>query len=233
MTDGSLAGKSAALQGWERMIPMSNPPASTTEAADAAAPRSRRGRPGYDRAQVLEIAVRLFNEQGYDATSVSALAAELGLSKAALYHHFASKEQILEIALDDALGGLEAVLEEALSGEQTTAERLVAVIEGAVRVLTSKLPQVTLLLRVHGNSEIERAALERRRVFDQRVAHLVAQAQREGELRSDIRPSVTTRLMFGMINSIIEWYRPAHTSLTPDELVDDVTRVIFDGLRAH
>jgi AcrR family transcriptional regulator len=216
------------------MIRMSTPPASAPAAADEAAPRSRRGRPGYDRAQVLEIAVRLFNEQGYDATSVSSLATELGLSKAALYHHFSSKEQILQIALDDALGGLEAVLEEALSDDdRPTAARLVAVIQGAVRVLTSRLPQVTLLLRVHGNSEIERAALERRRLFDQRVAQLVAQAQREGALRGDIRPSVTTRLMFGMINSIIEWYRPAHTSLTPEELVEDVTRVIFDGLRAR
>jgi len=201
--------------------------------AEEPAPRARRGRPGYDRAQVLEIAVRLFNEQGYDGTSVSSLAAELGLSKAALYHHFASKEQILEIALDDALGGLESVLDGALADEGTAATRLVTVIAGAVRVLTSKLPQVTLLLRVHGNSEIERAALERRRIFDQRVAHLVGQAQQEGALRRDIRPSVTTRLMFGMINSIIEWYRPAHTSLTPEELVDDVTRVIFDGLRAR
>lgn len=201
--------------------------------ADEPAPRARRGRPGYDRAQVLEIAVRLFNEQGYDATSVSSLAAELGLSKAALYHHFSSKEQILEIALDDALGALEAVLDGALADEGAAATRLVTVIAGAVRVLTSRLPQVTLLLRVHGNSEIERAALERRRIFDQRVAHLVGQAQQEGALRRDIRPSVTTRLMFGMINSIIEWYRPAHTSLTPEELVDDVTRVIFDGLRAR
>ncbi|MBS1908145.1 MAG: TetR family transcriptional regulator [Actinobacteria bacterium] len=214
---------------------MSTGSTSATEIAAVAdpAPRARRGRPGYDRAQVLEIAVRLFNEQGYDATSVSALAAELGLSKAALYHHFSSKEEILEIALDDALGGLEAVLENALAAPGTAAVRLVTVIEGAVQVLTGRLPQVTLLLRVHGNSEIERAALERRRVFDQRVAHLVAQAQHEGALRRDIRPTVTTRLMFGMINSIIEWYRPAHTSLTPEELAGDVTRVIFDGLRAR
>ena len=209
--------------------------ADTSEGAgaDEPTPRARRGRPGYDRAQVLEIAVRLFNEQGYDGTSVSSLATELGLSKAALYHHFSSKEEILEIALDDALGGLEAVLDGALADEATATTRLVTVIEGAVHVLTSRLPQVTLLLRVHGNSEIERAALERRRVFDQRVAHLVEQAQHEGALRRDIRPAVATRLMFGMINSIIEWYRPAHTSLTPDELAGDVTRVVFDGLRAR
>lgn len=210
---------------------MSTTASSTTD--DDAAPRARRGRPGYDRTQVLEIAVALFNEQGYDATSVSALAERLGLSKAALYHHFDSKEQILEIALDDALGGLESVLERALAEHASAQDRLPAVISGAVQVLTSRLPQVTLLLRVHGNSDIERAALERRRVFDQRVAALVGQAQREGTVRHDIRPAVATRLMFGMINSIIEWYRPGHTSVTPDELAADVTRVVFDGLRAR
>ncbi|GAA4478641.1 TetR/AcrR family transcriptional regulator [Microbacterium panaciterrae] len=218
---------------------MTTPSANATQAAgapdatDAVAPRVRRGRPGYDRAQVLEIAVRLFNEQGYDATSVSSLAEELGLSKAAMYHHFDSKEQILEIALDDALSGLEAVLDGALADELPAATQLVTVIQGAVHVLASRLPQVTLLLRVHGNSEIERAALVRRRAFDQRVARLVESAQREGALRADIRPSVATRLIFGMINSIIEWYRPGHTSLTADELARDVTRVVFDGLRAH
>ena len=35
------------------------------------APAPKRGRPGYDREQVLAVAVRVFNEQGYDATSVA------------------------------------------------------------------------------------------------------------------------------------------------------------------
>ena len=42
---------------------------------------ARRGRPGYDRQGVLEVAVRAFNEIGYDATSMGTLAERLGLSK--------------------------------------------------------------------------------------------------------------------------------------------------------
>ena len=49
------------------------------------APAPKRGRPGYDREQVLAVAVRVFNEQGYDATSVADLSATLGLTKSALY----------------------------------------------------------------------------------------------------------------------------------------------------
>ena len=72
----------------------------------------RRGRPGYDRAGILAVAVATFIEHGYDATSIAMLAGRLGLSKSAIYHHFASKEALLAASLDAALGGLEAVATE-------------------------------------------------------------------------------------------------------------------------
>ncbi|WP_353111671.1 TetR/AcrR family transcriptional regulator [Microbacterium sp.] len=189
----------------------------------------RRGRPGYTRDQVLQVAVDVFNQQGYDATSVADLAGRLGLTKSALYHHFDSKEQLLELALDSALGGLEGALDEAMQ-HSTVAEQLSEGIRGAVQVLTARQAEVTLLLRLRGNSAIELAALQRRRTFDQRVAALVRQAQAEGLLRDDIDAGTTTRLVFGMINSIVEWYRTGG-SIDPDRLADEVLTVALDGLR--
>ena len=72
---------------------------AVSQTVEGAEQPAKRGRPGYDRSSLLDAAVAVFNESGYDATSVSALAARLGLSKAALYHHFSSKEEILETAL--------------------------------------------------------------------------------------------------------------------------------------
>ncbi|MGA7147991.1 MAG: TetR/AcrR family transcriptional regulator [Microbacterium sp.] len=195
-------------------------------------PGPRRGRPGYDRAQVLEVAVALFNEQGYDATSVADLAARLGLTKSALYHHFDSKEQLLSLALDEALTALEGVLDEPEARSGDSAERLGAVLRGAVRVLVDHLPSVTLLLRVRGNSDVERAALERRRAFDHRVTALVAEAQRAGLVRADIDGPVATRLIFGMVNSIVEWYRPGGP-VDRERLAHDVVTVVLDGLRTR
>jgi AcrR family transcriptional regulator len=190
----------------------------------------RRGRPGYDRDTLLDAAVAVFNESGYDATSVAALAARLGLSKAAIYHHFASKEEILETALDTALDGLEGVLSD--TGGIRPADRLAAVLEGAVRVLAANLPSVTLLLRVRGNSEIERRALDRRRAFDQAVTSIVRAARAEGAVRPDVDASVATRLLFGMVNSLVEWYRPGG----PEDaaaLARDVLTIALDGLRTR
>src|SRR3546814_13667127 len=118
---------------------------SQPDAALTAAAPVRRGRPGYDRERVLEIAVQLFNEQGYDATSVADLAQRLGLTKSALYHHFASKEQLLSVALDQALGSLEAVLDDPQALEGSALDRLRSVIRGAADVLVAQLPSVPLL----------------------------------------------------------------------------------------
>lgn len=171
--------------------------------------------------------MQVFIEQGYDATSVASLAMRLGLSKSALYHHFASKEEVLEVALEEALGGLEGVLGDA--GEGSARDRLEHVLRGAVLVLVDRLPYVTLLLRVRGNSDVERAALDRRRAFDRQVTALVRAAQTEGSVRSDVDPSVATRLLFGMVNSIVEWYRPSGPE-GAQELARDVLAVALHGL---
>lgn len=197
----------------------------------------RRGRPGYDQQGILDVAVAAFNQYGYDATSMGVLADRLQLSKSAIYHHFASKDEILDRALDAALGALEGVLSEAALPEpaegvitRRAADRLDLVLRGAVHVLVEKLPYVTLLLRVRGNTEVERRALARRRAFDKAVTALVSEAQAEGSLRSDIDASVVSRLAFGMINSIVEWYRPGGRE-DADRLADDVVAVALDGVR--
>lgn len=190
----------------------------------------RRGRPGYDQNAVVEAAAVLFNKHGYDATSMGMLAEHLGVSKSAIYHHVPGKEDLLRIALERALGGLEAVLTNPAATSRPVDERLEFVLRATLGVLVDELPYVTLLLRLRGNTEMEREAMARRRAFDRAVADLVAEAETRGLLRSDLNPRVVTRLIFGMINSIIEWYRPGG-SIRREELGDSIVALAFDGLR--
>jgi AcrR family transcriptional regulator len=193
---------------------------------------TRRGRPGYDQRAILEVAVAAFIEFGYDATSMGVLATRLALSKSAIYHHFASKDELLELALAEALDGLEGVLADENATVGPAIDRLARVLRGAVHVLTDRLPYVTLLLRVRGNTEVERSALSRRRAFDRAVTALVTEARDEGSLRGDIDPRVVTRLLFGMVNSITEWYSPEGLE-DAAQLADDVLAVALDGLRVN
>jgi AcrR family transcriptional regulator len=190
----------------------------------------RRGRPGYDQETVLRRAVEVFNRQGYDGTSMGDLARELGVGKSALYHHVPGKEALLAQALDEALDGLTAVLDRPTGA--SAYERLRAAVRDSVRVLVEHLPAVTLLLRVRGNSEVELAALRRRREIDDRLAALVSAAAAEGSLRADLPPDLVSRLLFGMVNSLVEWYRPGGP-VDADMLADALATLAFEGLNTQ
>ncbi|NNM47795.1 TetR family transcriptional regulator [Knoellia koreensis] len=205
---------------------------STPEPDQVAAPR--RGRPGHDQETVLRQAIELFNAQGYDGTSMGDLAKALGLTKSAIYHHVPSKTHLLSLALDEALDGLTAVIDEAeqASAGASAYERLRRAVQLSVEVLVAHQPAVTLLLRVRGNSEVELDALRRRRAIDTRLAALVQQAVDEGSLRSDVSPQLVSRLLFGMVNSLVEWHRPGG-AVDAHQLSEAITTIAFDGLATH
>jgi len=191
---------------------------------------TKRGRPGYDLESLLLVAVKLFNERGYDGTSMEDLARKLGITKSAIYYHVPSKDELLRLAVDRALDGLFQVVTEADDVPGRAVDRLEHVLRGSVAVLVAQLPFVTLLLRVRGNTKVERAALARRREFDHLVTDLVKQAEAEGDVREGLDPATVARLLFGMVNSLTEWYRPRRGS-DPTELADTVCHMAFDGIR--
>jgi AcrR family transcriptional regulator len=189
---------------------------------------ARRGRPArYAFDDLLGVVTQEFLVRGYDATSMEDLAAATGLTKSALYHHVSGKEELLRLAVTRGLDGLFAVLEEPEARQGPAVARLEHVVRRATQLLVDELPSVSLLLRVRGNTETERWALQRRRELDRRLARLVQQAIDEGDLRTDLDPHLVARLLFGMVNSVVEWYRPGHGTGVPDAVV----ALAFDGLR--
>jgi len=195
---------------------------------DEQAPSPRRGRPGHDRAEVVRVATELFTRQGYDGTSVGDVARELGVTKSAIYHHVSGKEQLLELAVSDGLDALRRALDEVTEAPALDpGPRLGAAVRASVVVLVAHLSAVRLLLGLHGNTPVAQAVLARRRSIDQRLAAMVTEAVADGAVRDDLDPLLTSRLPFGMVNSLTSWLRPGADG--PD-LADAVTTLAFDGL---
>jgi AcrR family transcriptional regulator len=195
------------------------------------APR-RRGRPGNDLEAVLQAAVEVFNERGYDGASMEDLSKRLGIAKSGIYHHVSGKEELLRMALDRALDGLWEAADRARTLDAPAIVRLETLVRDAIAVLVERLAYVTLLLRVRGNTDVEREALDRRRAFDALVASLVEEAEQDGDIRADIDPKLTARLLFGTVNSVVEWYRPT-SAVSASALADAVCAIAFDGLRVR
>src|SRR5690606_1710766 len=103
-----------------------------------------------------------------------------GLSKSAVYHHFSSKAEMLESALSRVLDELDAVFAAPSANTGSADERIRAIVRGATRVACEQREYLTLLLRLHGNSEVEIAAMQRRRAFDARLRALFELSRDEG-----------------------------------------------------
>ena len=191
---------------------------------------ARDPRTPYSLDALLEVVAREFLERGYDATSMEDLSRATGRTKSSIYHHVRGKEELLRLAVARAVDALFAVLEEGGAQQGRAVARLEHVVRGSARVLAAELPYVTLLLRVRGNTEAERWALGRRRDFDRRLSALVRDAIDEGDVRADLDPRLVTRLLFGMVNSLVDWFRPggAHGR---QQVEDALVALAFDGLR--
>lgn len=178
---------------------------------------------------MLATAVAVFNERGYDGTSMEDLSARLGIGKSSIYHHIQSKQALLGLALDRALAGLEQAAQSVREQDGPAVDRLEALLRTSIVVLVDQLPYVTLLLRVRGNSEVERSALARRRHIDNLLAQLVREAVAEGSLRADVDPALVARLLFGTVNSLTEWLKPGSRH-SATEIADTLCAMVFSGL---
>lgn len=190
---------------------------------------SAKHRKAYNTDAILDVAVRVFRERGYDGSSLEQVARAAGITKASIYYHVKSKEELLARGVGRALDALFAVLEEPGAKEQGAAARLRYIVRRTIEITVAQLPEVALLLRVRGNTRTERRVLDRRREFDHVIAGVFAKAQREGELRADVDPRLATRLLFGMLNSITEWYRPGGGALDASQIADAVFKIAFAG----
>jgi AcrR family transcriptional regulator len=190
---------------------------------------SAKERKPYNMDAIVDVAVQVFLRHGYDGASLDQVAEAAGITKASIYYHAEGKEALLKHGAGRALDALFAVLEEPAALEGRALDRLKHVVRRTIEITVKRLPEVALLLRVRGNTETERWILDRRRRFDRLVVKVVDEAQAKGELRADIEAGLITRLLFGMLNSITEWYRPGG-GLNVDDVVAAATRIAFNGL---
>jgi len=141
------------------------------------------------RAQILEAATRRFAAQGYGATSLAAIADDVGIRKASLLYHFPSKDALHQSVLDNLLSHWNETLPrllEAAAGE----DRFDALLEETVRFFVADPDRARLLLR----EALDRPEAMRARLRDavrpwmKVIAASIVKGQEHGELRRDADP---------------------------------------------
>ncbi len=180
----------------------------------------------------MEIAAELFAERGYKATTVRDIAEASGLLSGSLYHHFESKESIIDELLSSYLDELIATCEEIVSGDIGPKEKFTRLIAAAFWSLREHKAAITVLQ----NERQQLIALERFSYLRQREARVrkmwlavIEDGMRHGVFRDDLDPDVVYRFTRDVIWVTVRWYRP-DGRLTPDELAGQYVSMILDGL---
>jgi AcrR family transcriptional regulator len=188
------------------------------------------------RQEILRAAARLFQQRGYDATSMNDVAAALKLSKGGLYHHFESKDEILFHIMSHAMQITEervinVVRRIDTARADSAEERLRMLIRLHIEVVLSPEDrEITVML--HENHPLPPALRRkingRKKDYVHFVEHLVADVQRKRNSPTTVTPRAAAFALLGMINWIYQWYKP-DGPLTGDALVKQYTDIFFRG----
>ncbi len=186
------------------------------------------------RQEILRTAARLFQQRGYDATSMNDVAAALKLSKGGLYHHFQSKDEILFEIMNHAMEITEARVLAPVRAIAGPEERLRALIRLHIEVVLSPADrEITVML--HENHPLPPALRKRinarKKEYIHFVESLIAEVQRARRSKGSVSPRAAAFALLGMINWIYQWYKP-EGNLQANTLAPQFTELVFGGILA-
>jgi len=189
------------------------------------------GRPSHateQRERVLAGAAQIFSRQGYRATSMAEIAAEVGLSKPTLYHYFRNKEELLVRLYEDVMN---ESLVNARRIENTVSDPLDALREFIVyRVRYTCENQAIHKVFFEEEEELPPglidSVLEMRKQFEDVMKRLVGRHLERTGRSLIVSKTVYVNTCLGAANWVYKWYDPAGP-LKPEELGRDVARVLL------
>jgi TetR/AcrR family transcriptional regulator, cholesterol catabolism regulator len=199
----------------------------TTSVPRARAPR---GKADQRRAEIVQLAADLFDQEGYHQTSMEKLAATAGVAKPTLYHYFTGKEAILcEIHrqfIEPLIARHEGRLAFSLRPRQLLLEAMGDVLElmethrGHVRVFFEHYRE----LPVDVHAEVK----QRRDYYESMIQTVLDRGVAEGEFRQ-VNTRLTTLAFFGVCNWAYHWYR-SDGPLRPREVARHMWDLLDQGI---
>ena len=192
--------------------------------------RTRRDRPARQ-AQIFETAARIFGEKGFDKASMGDISSAMGLTKAGIYHHIRSKEDLLYEIMSYGMDLFEQKVLDRVMTIEDPLERLRATLRGHVLLVTRDRPkEITVIL--HESNALKGRARDRINARKRRYVKFLERTFRElvksGRARR-IDPSVAVFAMLGMINWIYQWYKP-DGRLDETALADSLADLFLGGV---
>jgi len=186
------------------------------------------------RDELLKLAATMFAERGLRATTVRDIADSAGILSGSLYHHFKSKEQMVEEVLRDFLDWLFGRYEEIVDTEPNPLERLKGLFMASFEAIEDRHAQVVIYQdEAKRLSSLPQFAFVETRNKDQRKMwlDLLNQGIEEGCFRPDIDVDLVYRFIRDTTWVSVRWYQPGGP-LTAEEVGRQYLSIVLGGITA-
>lgn len=157
-------------------------------------------RPSAGESAILEAAVRLFSENGYDGVSMRGVAEAAGVSKANIYHHFESKEALYRAILRTSAGELAGLVRDLEESAGSFDARIAGFASDHLRHLEGSALTSRLVLREAFSGDDTRSEMIAEEVVGgifERIVSIFRAGQESGALRQDLDPALCATLLMG------------------------------------
>jgi AcrR family transcriptional regulator len=183
------------------------------------------------RVELTRKAARLFAERGYHGTSIGDLAEAMGVQKASLYAHIASKQDLLYETMREGATAFHAALD-AIDERLPATEKIRLALRAHLRVVVEQLDVATVFVREWRYLEGDRREeiLRERRRYEERFRLLFREGREHGELRTDLDEASAALLALSAANWAYTWLTPGRDT---DELADRFHALLVDGMRGY
>jgi AcrR family transcriptional regulator len=177
---------------------------------------------------IIDVARRLFSEYTYLGVSMSDIAKRLNITKAALYYHFVSKEEIYENVLTEAFNNLEVLLAEALS-EGTVDKQLRKLIKNYLDfgLKEKNLIRALMLKFFPTESKIQNYIFKFRKQVDEIIQPLIKNVLMNKKLPKAVDYQLLTSLLLSMMDGLILEYPLLNKKVESDKIADQIIAVLF------
>ncbi len=183
------------------------------------------------RAQLIQRALELFERKGYPRTTVKDIVDAAGLTKGAFYHHFRSKEEVLEIIHNDYVDAQVEMCEKIIGQYTDPREQIAQIARNTIIGLGEYRAHVSVYLqdrRFLTGVRRDNVTLRRNQV-DRIFTGIVERGISSGAFRNDVDPKLVAFGLIGMCAWVINWWRPGG-SLSLEEVAVQYVELIFGGL---
>jgi AcrR family transcriptional regulator len=181
---------------------------------------------------VTRAAVTLFAAQGYAATSVQQIVDAAGVTKGAMYHYFASKDDLLFGIYDRLLSLQKSRLDAIVAAGGPVDDVLRAVCTDVVETSIAHLAEATVFFRSAHllSADRRREVTQRRRAYHDAFGDLLARGKAESLYRDDIPDAVLIAHFFSDVHYLSQWYSPEGPE-SPAIVAAQLTELYVSGLR--